>query len=110
MNDMMPKEQSDFIEKVRDKALESFNMDEHEAWDFAFRVWQGQNFLRECLSIKGSWEPHPNSREWDVCSVCGIGTKRREYGYREDYGREWMMEENYRYCPHCGAEMRGSME
>ena len=46
MNDMMPKEQSDFIEKVRDKALESYNMDEHEAWDFAFRVWQGQNFLR----------------------------------------------------------------
>ena len=55
---------------------------------------------------KGQWEPHPNSREWDVCSVCGIGTKRREYGYQEDYGREWMMEENYRYCPHCGADLK----
>lgn len=52
--EMMPKEQSDFIEEVRDKALESFNMDEHEAWDFAFRVWQGQDFLQRILTTKRS--------------------------------------------------------
>ena len=29
---------------------------------------------------KGEWIPHPNKefREWDVCTACGTGCKRRE--------------------------------
>ena len=57
---------------------------------------------------KGKWLPHPNKefREWDVCSSCGIGCKRREYGTEEN-GQEWVTEYNYPYCPNCGAEMEG---
>lgn len=54
----------------------------------------------------GAWIPHPNKefREWDVCTVCGTGTKRREYGLNPD-GREWVSEKSYRHCPWCGAKM-----
>ena len=53
----------------------------------------------------GHWEQNPNDREWDVCSVCHVGTKRREYGIED--GREWVVEHNYKYCPRCGAKMDG---
>lgn len=51
----------------------------------------------------GKWMPHPNRefREWDICTACGVGCKRRDY---EDGG---MTEYNYPYCPNCGADMRG---
>ena len=52
----------------------------------------------------GEWLPHPGEREWDVCSVCGIGCKWREYEMQ--YGMERETEYNYPYCPHCGAEMK----
>ena len=54
---------------------------------------------------RGRWKPHPTEREWDVCSVCGVGTKRREYGLQD--GREWVTELNFPYCPNCGAKMDG---
>ena len=49
----------------------------------------------------GKWIPHPTEREWDVCTNCGMGCKRREY---EDngYGIE-VTEFNYPYCPNCGT-------
>ena len=52
----------------------------------------------------GEWQKHPTEREWDVCSCCGIGTKRREYGLNPD-GSEWVTEYSYHYCPNCGAKM-----
>lgn len=52
----------------------------------------------------GRWSINPYNREWDVCSACGIGTKRREYGINPD-GNEYMTEYSYRYCPNCGAKM-----
>lgn len=58
-------------------------------------------------NVKGEWLPHPNKdfREWDVCSACGVGCKRREYGLGIA-GMEYMTEYNYPYCPNCGADMR----
>lgn len=53
---------------------------------------------------KGEWKPHPTYRAWDVCTACGIGCKRREYGINPD-GSEYVTEESYRYCPNCGAKM-----
>ena len=53
---------------------------------------------------KGAWMSHPNREfmEWDICTACGVGCKRRDY---EDGG---MAEYNYHYCPNCGADMRCS--
>ena len=53
------------------------------------------------------WKPHPiYPKEWDVCTSCGLGTKRREYGTNHD-GTEWRSEVSYTYCPWCGAKMDG---
>ena len=51
----------------------------------------------------GEWLPHPHEREWDVCSVCGIGCKRREYEMQ--FGQERFTEYSYQYCPNCGARL-----
>ena len=56
----------------------------------------------------GEWLPHPHEREWDVCSVCGTGCKRREFEMQ--FGQERFTEYGYQYCPHCGADMRISHE
>lgn len=53
---------------------------------------------------RGRWEPHPSEREWDTCSYCHLGTKRREYGLNDD-GTEWVTEQSYTRCPWCGAKM-----
>ena len=39
-NDCMPKEQFEHIKIIQKYMLESTNMTEDEAWDFAFRCWQ----------------------------------------------------------------------
>lgn len=57
---------------------------------------------------RGRWLPHPTEREWDVCSACGIGCKRREYGVEN--GKEWVIEYGYQYCPSCGAKMESDYE
>ena len=56
---------------------------------------------------KGKWIPHPNKefREWDVCTACGTGCKRREYG-KNPNGTEYVTQYNYPFCPNCGADMR----
>lgn len=56
---------------------------------------------------RGKWEPHPSEREWDICSYCHLGTKRREYGLNDD-GTEWVTEQSYTYCPWCGALMENN--
>lgn len=47
----------------------------------------------------GWWKPHPLDPEWDICTVCGIGTHRRQITM------EWVEEDCYNYCPHCGARL-----
>jgi len=53
--------------------------------------------------LAGCWIPNPFDPEWDYCTACGQGTKRREYG--TDDGREWVREYGYSFCPNCGAKM-----
>lgn len=52
----------------------------------------------------GQWKQHPYEREYDVCTNCQTGVKRREYGWNDD-GSEWVTEESYKFCPYCGAKM-----
>lgn len=52
----------------------------------------------------GRWIKHLFEREWDICSYCKTGTKRREYGVTDE-GKEWVTEYGYKYCPWCGAKM-----
>lgn len=58
-------------------------------------------------NVRGEWLPHPikGNREWDVCSACGTGCKRREYGIHAN-GKKWVTEYNFLFCPNCGADMR----
>lgn len=51
----------------------------------------------------GHWEVNPHDRAYDVCSACGIGSKRREYGNQD--GSEYVTEWSWKYCPNCGAKM-----
>ena len=64
--------------------------------------------LRSADRPQGEWRRHPihDYRAWDVCTACGIGCRRRHYGFNED-GTEWVEEESYSYCPWCGAKMDG---
>lgn len=55
---------------------------------------------------RGVWLSHPSAREYDVCSACGHGIKRREYGVTD--GKEWVQEFGYHFCPWCGAKMEGA--
>lgn len=59
-------------------------------------------------NVRGEWLPHPikGHREWDVCSACGKGCKRREFGIHAN-GKKWVTEYNFPFCPNCGAEMGG---
>lgn len=54
----------------------------------------------------GEWLPHPTETDWDVCSVCGIGTRRRFHFNDGVYGG-YDVEESFAYCPNCGAKMDG---
>lgn len=70
---------------------------------FSITVGLILKFLGVKIVKKGRWMPHPTEREWDVCSVCGIGCKRREYEMQ--LGQEREHEFSYQYCPNCGAKM-----
>ena len=54
----------------------------------------------------GKWLPHPTEPDWDVCSVCGIGTHRR-FHYNDGVYGGYDVEESFMYCPNCGARMDG---
>ena len=51
----------------------------------------------------GRWGPHPLDKDWDTCSSCGFGTKRREHS--DTVGDKFFIEFSYSYCPRCGARM-----
>ena len=57
-------------------------------------------------NVRARWIPHPDPtvREWDICTACGIGCKRREFDIHAN-GNKWVTEYNFPFCPNCGAEM-----
>lgn len=72
-------------------------------------VWIDELQTYDVQKVKhGVWLSHPSAREYDVCSACGCGVKRREYGVTD--GRAWMEELSYHFCPWCGAKLEGSEE
>lgn len=54
--------------------------------------------------VRGRWEPHPSNPEYDVCSACGTGTRRREYHHQGHV--PGVTEFCYWFCPWCGADMK----
>ena len=61
--DMMPKEQHDFIKGIQDYMLIASNMDEHEAWDFGFRVWQFETWLYKYMTEDRGKADTPQTEE-----------------------------------------------
>ena len=57
------------------------------------------------LVRRGKWLTHPTEKDYDVCPVCGTGTRKRRHGFENGLG--WYEEEVYQFCPHCGARMEG---
>lgn len=57
---------------------------------------------------RGKWIAHPTEKEWDVCTVCGTGCKRREIGYDTYFEKSYVTEYGYPFCPNCGARMKGA--
>lgn len=79
-------------------------------FDFAEAPHNMYQKIRELPTIDpvkhGKWKPHPNEVDWDVCSVCGLGTHRR-FHYNEGVYGGYDVEESFAYCPNCGARMDG---
>ena len=77
-----------------------------DVWDeqsdkFADAVHLAIKVLKE--RPHGKWINHPikEFEEWDICTACGTGCRRRIY---EDNA---LTVYNYPFCPNCGADMRG---
>ena len=96
-NDVYSVVQSYGIKVDKDELIKALEYDRNQ-------YQQGYADAKTELERKtGKWLPHPHEREWDVCSVCGIGCKRREYEMQ--FGQEREHEFSYQYCPNCGAKM-----
>ena len=76
--------------------------------DFANAVTDAADAIEELLAKvpkHGEWLPHPNPQftEVDVCSVCGLGTRKMHHC--TDGVQTWDEKTFFRYCPWCGAEL-----
>lgn len=93
-------------QKVQDTWMDEYTIGKRIQWESDVKAL---NSLPTIDPVKhGQWLPHPTEPDWDVCSVCGIGTHRRFHGY--DNGGFWDSEESFQYCPWCGAKLDGGEE
>ena len=95
--EMMPKSQYDFIHDIETYMLDSTNMTESEAYDYAFRTWQCKEWLRNKLNASADVAPVRHGR-WEVIDA----EEPRRYGCSICRRLSWYMEN---YCPNCGAKM-----
>lgn len=105
MTDLISRQAAlDEIDKNR-QALLSLGMDGAEH----ILVRYGRRVIEELPTsdpVKhGKWTPHPAEKDWDVCSSCGLGTRRRFHFNDAVYGG-YDVEESFAYCPNCGAKMK----
>ena len=69
---------------VQRRAANTFNVNRATLGEESM-LWRFQQIVDEAPTVQGEsmehgrWIPHPTEREWDVCTACGIGCKRREY-------------------------------
>ena len=70
-------------------------------YDIVKEAVQMQPTIDAVPVVHGRWGPHPTDKEWDVCTACGLGFKRR---WSED---DCEIEFGCPYCPNCGAKMDG---
>ena len=83
--------------------IEDVNFDKTDKITFHTRNGKEVTFVKRPV---GSWLPHPRSRTHEICSVCGTGTRKREFGTVNGMA-QYINTVYYNYCPHCGADMRG---
>ena len=72
-------------------------------------VMEAAKVIEELLAAvpkQGEWLPHPNPQfiEVDVCSVCGLGTRKMHHC--TDGVQTWDEKTFFRYCPWCGAKLQ----
>lgn len=61
----MPKDQQEFIDELEKYILEASNLDNDEAYQFAFRVWQHRKYLKQFLS--------KDDKDWEhECKVLSV--------------------------------------
>lgn len=105
--DFLPEQTARQLEAL-DSAIYALGTIEQLRWerDIALGQLEGLGYGLGEEPRTARWERHPvkKNREWDVCSACKIGTKRREYGTNPD-GTEYVTEYSYSYCPYCGRKM-----
>lgn len=93
---------ADYIHNV-DKVYSTGKLSMYDCKDAAASVFEE---LPSAERKKGKWNPHPFEKDWDVCSSCGTGCKRREREF-DHLGQKSVTEYSYQYCPWCGSKMDG---
>ena len=96
--DVMPKEQSDFIEGIQDYMLEASNMKEDEAWDFGFRIWQFQDWLKGYIE-KVQLSPETSTNDEEIIIKTG-----QTYGKSANFSKDIICEQIKKHAERIKAE------
>ena len=105
----------DEIEKARlnNKHTDAKSRNQHNQEYTHFGVIANRQPTIEAAPVVHGYNDNQNSHEADEfkCSVCGLHLEdwsRRVYD--EDADDEYWVEYAFKYCPNCGAKMKGGTE